>query len=384
MNRALAYNLVPRVGSINDYNVNISNGQLIGELNDSFPIALDQVKNLAPHFKGASDHQTITNVFNWVCKNLRYKKDGITQRIKLPNELIRTGVADCKSLSLFVAALLNACGIPVRLRYVSYKKDDPTPGHVYVVTHLGAIDPTLGLERGADKLFKQVPYFYKYDFDMNMHRIGNLPRYASNKPVNGWFQDMYNKGKNWAFEQAKKENEKPTGNTIVLKPARAAFLWLLERNHLNWAKGLNVLMLRDADRLKRKWLGLGGDFTNLRKAIEKGRTKATGVYGVAEGAVAAAGGAAAGGASAANPATIAAYLTTAAAVITSLASIIDEGQKAFGKNQTNTGGQTQTTTGPTTTTTTTNTPGTTAPMMGSMSILPLLLIGGGLFYGLSN
>lgn len=105
-------------------------------------VAQPQTKALAKKLRGQNDYDTSRNIFNWVLTNIRYKKDGSHQIVKLPSALLVVKEGDCKSMALLVASLLINNNITPRFVYTSYKHNDPTPTHIYVETDSGIIlDP---------------------------------------------------------------------------------------------------------------------------------------------------------------------------------------------------------------------------------------------------
>lgn len=65
-------------------------------------------------------------------KGLRYKADDGHQKIKSPAQLIKDGVGDCKSYSVFIASVLQNLGIPYKYRYADYDRDNDV-NHVYII-----------------------------------------------------------------------------------------------------------------------------------------------------------------------------------------------------------------------------------------------------------
>lgn len=90
-------------------------------------------------FEGQNSLETCRNIWNHLKHNIKYIEDNnLFQNIKSPVRLSKTGYGDCKSFSLFTAAILKNLGIPCFLKYVSYN-NVKIPSHVYVVTQDGII-----------------------------------------------------------------------------------------------------------------------------------------------------------------------------------------------------------------------------------------------------
>ena len=148
-----------RPGQNITYKVNASNAQLQSALEQALPGAVAQTKQIAPQFKGASDADTCRKIFDFLKTKITYDKDGFTQKIKYPSALLRERRGDCKSYSLFTAAILRNLGIPFRWTYASYTPGVNTPGHVYITTDSGCIVDAVWGKFNSEK----TPYnkFYK-------------------------------------------------------------------------------------------------------------------------------------------------------------------------------------------------------------------------------
>jgi len=90
--------------------VSANTRDIIQALARALPAATNQVKELK--FRSTGDPvQDAKNAAAYVHKNFKYLKDGLSyQNIKLPSALIAQGTGDCKSFSLFVAAILSSFG----------------------------------------------------------------------------------------------------------------------------------------------------------------------------------------------------------------------------------------------------------------------------------
>lgn len=136
-----------------------TNQQLQRALEAALPGAVAQTKNIAPKFKGGTDSETCKKIFDYLKTQVRYDKDGFTQKIKFPSALMRERSGDCKSYALFTAAILKNLGIPFRWTYASYTPGVNVPGHVYITTDSGCIiDAVWGKFNSEKKPFNK---FYK-------------------------------------------------------------------------------------------------------------------------------------------------------------------------------------------------------------------------------
>lgn len=120
---------------------NATNKDLQLSIERVLPIAAAQpeAKKLALQLRGATDMQTCRNIFDYVVRNIRYVKDGEHQIVKLPSAILRTRTGDCKSMTVLICSLLMNNGIRPKLVYASYRKENPTPTHVYCQTDTGII-----------------------------------------------------------------------------------------------------------------------------------------------------------------------------------------------------------------------------------------------------
>jgi len=111
------------------------NSDIISAIHKALPKAVTQVQNLSRHFQAASRYETAKNIWLFLKNNIRYVRDADEyQKIKLPSRLLSEGTGDCKSLSLFTAAILKSLDMPAAFRYASYSPGNDIPSHVYTTT----------------------------------------------------------------------------------------------------------------------------------------------------------------------------------------------------------------------------------------------------------
>lgn len=228
---------------------NASNEQLQSCLEKALPGAVAQTKNLAPKFKGATDTDTCRKIFDFLLKKVKYDKDGFTQKIKYPSALLREGRGDCKSYSLFTAAILKNLNIPFRWTYASYTPGIKTPGHVYITTDSGCIIDCVWGKFNSEK----QPYnkFYK---SMNISYISGID--------DGCAPSLGNK------------NCAPIGavnaKTVLLAPGRQLFRLIVQGNLDGFATKLSKL---DQARIATLWKNAGGEPGKLAADIRKGSSR---------------------------------------------------------------------------------------------------------------
>lgn len=151
------------------------NSDIIKALNDRFPQAVEQTKNVT--FSGSSLYEKGRAIYNYIRGRVQYRKDDPgKQIIQLPSRLILdTKKGDCKSKALAAAAFMYNNGFRnIRLRYTGYSATDNTPTHVYAV---GADES--GRDIIIDPVYRQynaeVPYQSKKDYQMQISVLSGPP-----------------------------------------------------------------------------------------------------------------------------------------------------------------------------------------------------------------
>lgn len=174
MRSALLKNMPPVNGLVKKEVSDAFNSDIIEVIHKNYPLAVDQVKKIAPTFKGRNRLQTAQNIWNFLKTNIKYVKDVPgSQMIKLPNRFLADGTGDCKSYSLFTGAILGALGIPFNFRYTAYIPGATIPTHVYVTT-----TDENGREIIIDAVYKafnsQKPFTYKKDYKMDVYSLSGI------------------------------------------------------------------------------------------------------------------------------------------------------------------------------------------------------------------
>ena len=74
-------------------------------------------------------------IFWYLINNVRYKEDRAGyQYIKSPARLLKDGVGDCKSMTIFIASCLHCLGIPHTIRFVNFDGGNQYT-HVYCIAY---------------------------------------------------------------------------------------------------------------------------------------------------------------------------------------------------------------------------------------------------------
>lgn len=92
------------------------------------------IGKLANLLKGATDYETFYNIWAFARENFTYKTDKAGhERVKAPNWMLYFRIGDCKSYSLFIAAVLFRLGFKYEYDFVGYNNDKENPTHVFVI-----------------------------------------------------------------------------------------------------------------------------------------------------------------------------------------------------------------------------------------------------------
>jgi hypothetical protein len=148
---------------------NATNAELQKAIEAAIPAAIEQTKGIAPRFKGRTNKQTARNIFDFLKNNINYKVDGENQKVQLPSALLRNRQADCKSYSLFTAAILSNLSIPYELTYASYTPGNKDPEHIYVTLADGTI-----IDAVWGKFNSEKKPIYKYRKPMKISYISGV------------------------------------------------------------------------------------------------------------------------------------------------------------------------------------------------------------------
>lgn len=138
----------------------------------------------APAYNETAEAQAI---YNWVLSNIRFTRDPVSKEtLYPPAELLKIRSGDCDDISMLVATLLMAVGIPARLVTVSANPSSSDFSHVYAEGQIEGewtpIDPAR-----VDSAFGQGPamYFRKRAWSLtdsgydDLQGLGYYPRFRS-------------------------------------------------------------------------------------------------------------------------------------------------------------------------------------------------------------
>lgn len=326
---------IPRFNGLKEkISGNADNADLRAAIMAAVPEAVEQTKQLAPYFQTTSDRETAKKIFDYLKNNVKYKADDYRQVIQLPSAIMQPGaVTDCKSLSLFTAAILQNLGIPWHFVLASYT-DSPIPGHIYVQTDSGVI---IDVVWGKFNSEKKPKYKYKMDYKNKCYGLGGVTEPMGRIKIRNPFEKAGDWAKEQADELARKAREEADrlareareaaerakaeaerlareaaakaaaeaerlrqqagqlqgrieqkfdqfknwsketiqsildkAKTIGLAPGRNLFLIIVKGNFDGLANKLSRI---NQDELRSAWNNAGGNWTNLTDAIRKGASK---------------------------------------------------------------------------------------------------------------
>lgn len=232
---------------------NALNEDIVQAIEAALPAAAEQVKNIAEKFRGDSVLSTAKNIWTFLKKNIHYVKDGgNSQLVKMPSRFVADGTGDCKSYSLFTAAVLQALSLPASFRYASYS-GSTIPSHIYTTTKD---------ENGKEIIIDGVwPYFnsekkprYKFDHPMNVYTLTGTED-----------QDI---GRS---RRRRRRRGLSLLKKLAFAPNRRAFRTLVAVNLFGLAKKLKRMHDSHPGTLKKFWeKRLGGKYKELLKSIKAG------------------------------------------------------------------------------------------------------------------
>jgi uncharacterized protein YjbJ (UPF0337 family) len=289
------YNTIGKPDYNNSLNTAIGiNEDIINTINGNFNKAVKEVKNIALDFKGSNYLETCKNIWDFLKKNITYKKDPTGyQLIKLPRRFLadRYLGSDCKSFSLFTAAVLKNIypEAEVFLRYAGYSSIN-IPTHVYTILKVG--DKKIIIDAVYNKFNKEKEYKYKRDYKMKIYTLSGITDTevisgrgrikAAIKKATGAVkaavtpQQQANQTAPKRLKDKIKAVVKKTiqgGKKIGFAPARASFLGLVEINAKGLASKLNSGLKQDPTGINNIWTKLGGDPNQLKKSIANGKSR---------------------------------------------------------------------------------------------------------------
>ena len=258
-------------------------------------LTLSHTEQIARTLQGPTVYATCRNIWNFVYRNVAYKKDadGLEQ-IRSPRRTWRdrkTGV-DCDCYSTFISSILTNLHIPHQLRITKYRQDYFQ--HIYPIVPGGG--RTIIIDCVTDQFNYEVPYSEKKDIVMDLQYLDGLQGVRGEDLVfDGYDYEMGELGANGKPKKKKKgffkklisKVNKINPATVIL---RNGFLAAMKLNLFKVASRIKYAYLSPEEATKRgiipdKYQKLvkvkeklesifetaGGNPNNLKKAILKGK-----------------------------------------------------------------------------------------------------------------
>lgn len=243
----------------------------------------EKIKHL---FDAGNERDTARNIFEFLRGEMRYVVEPAkTQTVKSLPRYIADGYGDCKHLSLFTNTILTVCGYKPVYRFAGYDRNKDY-GHVYsylpkTQTVVDAVLPGFDTEKTYQK---------KKDINMGLYKISGIDEIGAVNfdRIKAGVKKAAVKSSN-VVQRAAKELPKAaqkiadTTKTVSLAIPRNAFLLLVKLNVRNLAGNLKqVVAKRGIKDGLNFYEVLGGNSSELVKAINEGATKKAFLSGVNE------------------------------------------------------------------------------------------------------
>lgn len=157
------------------------------------PETLHQTREIAYVLKGKNMHDTCQNIWNFVYRHIRYRKDkdGYEQ-VRSPRRswADRSKGVDCDCYTTLISSILCNLRIPHILRITKYSK--PHFQHIYPIVPFGR--RCITIDCVTDKFDYEVPYSEKKDMHMDLQYLdglGTILPYSStdDRVINGATED---------------------------------------------------------------------------------------------------------------------------------------------------------------------------------------------------
>ncbi len=141
--------------------------EIVQAVLSTFRQSHSQAFPLSQLLKGVNAQDTARRVFDLIKHNIRYVLDTAGQQdIPTPSRVVGQGFSDCKGYAILAVSLLKGAGVDGGFRFVSYKKSDTRPTHVYAFAKLSN-GQTLTIDPCMPGFNQEQTYQHKQDYPMS-------------------------------------------------------------------------------------------------------------------------------------------------------------------------------------------------------------------------
>ena len=117
-------------------------------------------------FRGKNDFLTCFKIWDFCKKNIHYKRESENlQTAKTLPLILFHKYGDCKHYTTFCVSLLQAIGIPCKMRLISQNYYNSEPTHIYCVATIQGKE--IILDACMNSFNNECGYKYKYDLKIN-------------------------------------------------------------------------------------------------------------------------------------------------------------------------------------------------------------------------
>lgn len=193
---------------------NGTNSDIINAIHSLMPLAEKDVILLAEKFKRPTATQTAYAIWHFLRTRAKYVRDNpVDQQIRLPRRFIADTATlknsgDCKSFSLFTAAILRALKMPVFTKYTAYTPGATRPTHVYTYT-LDETGKPVYIDGCYSFFNREKKYTFGKSYDMTVSSLSG----TSSRKIK----------REWLMKQPKDVQQKIVEKLRAIKDAKQQF-----------------------------------------------------------------------------------------------------------------------------------------------------------------
>lgn len=264
---------------------------------------------LKKRFDTGNDLDTLEDIFDYAKENFAFiPEPPENQNVKTVGRVLENRSNDCKGYSSFIINSCLACGIPAQYRLASYNKYDKTVKHVYVTAIVDGERYILDATPGH-RFNEESAYTHYFDLNPNkkkmaLHYLQGAPQAIGDKAkrdARKAKRQENRKAKENMTKEEKKTNRRQKVAKVAAAPSRAAFLVIVRLNGFKLATKLAAAYRKNQQGVMNFWAKVGGNWEDLRAAIQKGSKETLG-----------------------EPVTITAALATAAPILAAVKALIKQ------------------------------------------------------------